>query len=402
MKRWILISAIAGAAWAQEASPQDWQEALAAARDAFTRLDYGSAAERAAAAVTAAGREPGNEAGSLEAERLLASIQRARGEYAAASRSLAQAIDLCASVHGAQSPQAAGLLADLAGLERVQGHQEEALAAIQKAITIRESGDGMRPEDLARDLTTAGAIQVKLERATDARASLTRAIDLWNTASPGDPQVLPALEALANLHRNASEYMEAEPLLVRALKMREALTGPDGPEVIALVDSLAYVYFGMHYFAEAEIFYKRLLDLWEKSAGPDHPMRALTLDKMAEFYAYQQRYEEAQKAAAEALAMRTRMHLASLNQTGRLLLMEAQLTEAEDLYRRGIQIGDLAHAPDDAMDPLLRVFAGVLRELKKTDEARVLEARVKEALLRKAEREGRRPSPVKFPQPKQP
>ncbi len=399
MKPCLLIVALAAAARAQDAVPVDWRQTLAAARDAYSHLNYPDAAEKAAGALSAAG----DESGRLEAARLLASIQRASGDYAASARWLSLALELCTTVHGADSPQTAALLAELASLQRVRGQLEEALATIQKAIAIREAGgEAMRPEDLARDLTTAGSIQVKLERAKDASAALTRAIDLWNAALPGDPQVLPALEALANLHRNASEYMEAEPLLVRALKIREALNGPDGPEVIALVDSLAYVYFGMHRFAEAESCYKRLLDLWEKSAGLDHPMRALTLDKMAEFYAYQQRYEEGQQAAVEALAMRTRMHVASLNQTGRLLLMEARLDEAEDLYRRAIQIGDLARTPDDAMDPLLRVYASVLRALKKTDEATAVDARVKEALLRKADREGRRPSPVKFPQPEKP
>jgi hypothetical protein len=126
-------------------------------------------------------------------------------------------------------------------------------------------------------------------------------------------------------------------------------------------------------------------------------MLALTFDKMAEFYAFQQRYPEAEKFAIQALALRTKMHLGSLNQTGRILLMEAKLKEAEDLYRRSVQIGDLAEAPDDALDPVLRIYAKLLRELKRDDEAEKLETRVKDALLRKADKEGRRPSPVTIP-----
>jgi len=96
--------------------------------------------------------------------------------------------------------------------------------------------------------------------------------------------------------------------------------------------------------------------------------------------------------------MRTKMHMASLNQTGRILLMEAKLEEAETLYRTALQIGDLATAPDDVMDPVLRTYAAVLRALKRDDEAAPLDQRVKDALLRKADREGRRPSPVTLPQ----
>jgi hypothetical protein len=48
-----------------------------------------------------------------------------------------------------------------------------------------------------------------------------------------------------------------------------------------------------------------------------------------------------------ALALRAKTYIASLDQTGRVLLMEAKLADAEDLYRRTVQIGDLAKAPDD-------------------------------------------------------
>ena len=95
--------------------------------------------------------------------------------------------------------------------------------------------------------------------------------------------------------------------------------------------------------------------------------------------------------------MRAAVHILSLNQTGRVLLMEAKLDEAEDLYRRAIGIGDLAKAPDDAMDPLLRIYAKVLGAMERADEAAAVDKRVKDALLRKADREGRRPSPVKMP-----
>ena len=394
MARSLWLVLLAAAASAQEEAPPDWRVSLGAAREACSRLNYRDASEKAAAAVAAAEAVPGNEAGVLESLRLLTAVERSRGNYAEAARAVARALDVSAALRGPASQESAALLSEMAALERSQGCLEQALETVRKAITMRESAPGLRAEELARDVTTAAMLEIKLDRTDSARAGLERAVELWNQAAPGDSQALPAIEALANLHRNASDYASAEPLLLYALRLREAATGPDGPEVIALVDSLAYVYFGMRRFPEAEGMYKRLLDLWEKAAGQEHPMRALTLDKMAEFYSFQQRYEEGEKAASEALAMRTRMHLASLNQTGRFILMQAKLTDAADLFRRAVAIGDLAAAPDDAMDPLLRVYAGILREQKHPDEAKILEQRVKDALIRKGDREGRLPSPV--------
>jgi hypothetical protein len=45
----------------------------------------------------------------------------------------------------------------------------------------------------------------------------------------------------------------------------------------------------------------------------------------------------------------------------------------------------------------LRIYARILREMKRNDEAAALEKRVKDALLRKADREGRRPAPGATP-----
>jgi tetratricopeptide (TPR) repeat protein len=163
------------------------------------------------------------------------------------------------------------------------------------------------------------------------------------------------------------------------------------------VDSLAYAEFGLHKYPEAEAAYKRLLSLWEKNAGAEHPMVALTLDKIAEFYAFQHRYEEAGKAATAALELRAKAYIASLNQTGRVLLMEARMDDAADLYHRTVQIGDLAKVPDDVMDSPLRIYGKILREMKRDDEAAAVEKRVKDALLRKADREGRRPAPGAAP-----
>ncbi len=359
---------------------------LESGRQAYLKQAFPEAAARLTAALEAA-QTAGDESAMLEASRLLAAVHRVRGDYAQAEKLLARAAEFAGG-------ERAAILSELAAVSRAQGRSQEALDAISKAIALREAA-GPRIE-LAKDLTTAATLRLKLGDTKTAVETLKRALEIWDAElPPGDPQCLAVLEALAGVYRDNAQYAEAEPLLMRALKLREAATGPDTAEVISTVDSLAYVNFGLKRFAEAEVFYKRLLSLWENSAGPEHPMVALTLDKMAEFYAFQQRYEQAEALATHALGLRTRVHVASLNQTGRIYLMEAKLKEAEDLYRRTVQIADLAKTPDDVVDPVLRIYAKVLREMKHDEEADALDRRVKEALLRKADREGRWPSPVK-------
>jgi tetratricopeptide (TPR) repeat protein len=269
---------------------------------------------------------------------------------------------------------------------------------LESAVRIRQCHTEGKAEDLARDITGVAILQVALGDAKFAEETLKQALTAWEAAvAPDSPQLLPVLDALGGIYQTNAEYEKAEPLYLRALRLREAVLGPDSSELLSTLDSLAYVYFGQKKFTEAEPVYKRLLALWESNAGLEHPMVALTLDKMAEFYAFQQRYEEAEKAATTALTIRTNAHIASLNQVGRVLLMEAKLREAEDLYHRAIGIGDLAKAPDEVLDPLLRIYAKVLRVENRLREADTVDRRVKDALLRKADREGRRPSPVKLP-----
>jgi len=365
-------------------------------RQAYAQQQYTDALTRFDAAEQAA-RTGGDPALLLECLRLRAAVQRDSGDAAHADQSLQQAADEAAKAYGESSPEVAGVLEEIATANRAQGRSDPALAVIDKAIKIREAQTGIARAGLARDLTLAAVLRQQAGQEEPAMELLKRAIQEWSLAQPGDPQCLPAIEALAGIYRDRSQYADAEPLLQRAVRMREAADGLETAELIPSVDSLAYVEFGLQKYPEAEALYKRLLGLWQKNAGADHPMVALTLDKMAEFYAFQHRYDEAETAATAALALRAKTYVGSLNQTGRVLLMEAKMDDAEDLYRRTAQIGDLAKAPDDVMDSPLRIYARILREMKRDDEAAAVEKRVKDALLRKADREGRRPAPGSAP-----
>jgi tetratricopeptide (TPR) repeat protein len=395
----MLLAAIisAGFLFQPPADPAaEWRANYDAGRQAFARQDFTEAVARLNAASELAAANQINDSALVDTLRFLAAVHRASGDPAQAEQVLLRAADpLSASETNAL--KLAAVLEEISSLQRIQGHPDQALETIGKAIAIRSALPDSPRIDLARALTAAAVLRSQAGDAEKTVESYQRAIREWDLAAPGDAQALPAIETLAVFYRERSQYAEAEPLFLRALRLREAMGGPAGAEVIVSVDSLAYVEFGLRKLPETEVLYRRLAALWEKNAGPDHPMLALTYDKMAEFYAFQQRYEDAEKYAKEALAIRTRLHIASLNQTGRVLLMEAKLPEAESLYRATIQIGDLAQAPDDALDPVLRIYAKILRELKRDDEAAALDVRVKNAVYRKADREGLRTPPGQHP-----
>jgi tetratricopeptide (TPR) repeat protein len=370
---------------------QDRQSALDEGRSAMAARDYATAASKFAAAAAAA--EEANSPALLESLRGHATASRMLGRLEEAETTLKRAVGVLARAGRESTLDNASLLSELALVQRAAGRPGEAIATLESAIRVREQS-AAAPEDLAKDLTALGLLRSATNEPKLARETLTLAVATWDKSPGSDgPHALIAVEALADIHRDAAEYTAAEVLYVRSLKAREAALGPNASELLATLDSLAYSHFGLKRYSEAEPVYKRLLALWESSAGPDHPMVALTLEKMAEFYSAQQRYGEAEPLLARSLDIRTRTLLASMNQQGRVLLMQAKLSEAEELYTRAVRIGDDCGVADEFMDPLLRVYAKILREMKQTPQADALEKRVKAALLRKADREGRRSPP---------
>jgi tetratricopeptide (TPR) repeat protein len=361
-------------------------------RQAYARRQYADA-EAAFKVATESVRAANDDAALVEATRLLAAVRRETGDAAGAAQLLEQTAGEFTKEGKNRIAPLAALWEEIAAANRAAGKSQSALSAIEEAIAIREAGTEQRRPELARDLGIAAMLRKQAGQTDEAIDLLKRSVVEWDLGFPGDPQCLPSVEALAAIYRDRAQYEDAEPLLLRALRLRETASGPGDAEVISVVDSLAYVEFGLRKMPEAGKAFERLLELWKKNAGPDHPMIALTYDKLAEFYAFQQRYEEAESAALQALAMRTAAHIASLHQTGRIYLMQAKLEQAADLYKKTIEIADLASAPEEALDPTLRVYAKILREQKNDAEAQAVEKRVKESVIRRGEKEGRKDPP---------
>ena len=226
----------------QAETPVDWRAELESGKQAYAKRDYSAAVGRLQVAAEAAAAATGNDAGLIETLRLLAAVYRDTGDYAQAEPVLQRAAERCAALEP-DSALLAAVLEETAVVQRAQGHAEQALVTIDKAIRLRElHPDPARP-DLARDVTMAAMLRSKLGDQEKAIEGLERVIKEWDLVSPGDPQSLPAIEELATAYRDRTRYAEAEPLIVRALRLREAASGPEGAEVISTVDSLAYIEF---------------------------------------------------------------------------------------------------------------------------------------------------------------
>ena len=387
MFRYLILPVLA----ACEAAGQTQTDPLNEAKDAVAAHDYVKAAEQFRAAIDSAGEADV----IVDALRRLAAVSRLLGHPDEAEKALLRAAPIAAKLHGDTSLELASVLSDLSGPQRALGKRKEALLSLESALRMRELHPSELLAEYATDLLRTSAIRIDMGETGPAKDLLTQALAACEKALPPESaQCMAVLDALAGVMRDRSEYSEAEPLYVRLLRLREAAFGADSSELISTLDSLSYVYFGLKRYADAQPVYERLLALWEASAGPGHPMIALTLDKMAEFFAAQDRYAEAEPLVARAAAIRTQGLIESLKRSGRIQAAASKLEEAAELYRRALLLADESKLGDVAVDPILRAYARVLRDLERGVEAEAVEQRIAAILAKRVEREGRREAPV--------
>ena len=173
---------------------------------------------------------------------------------------------------------------------------------------------------------------------------LQKALELRQTLLSGDHEDIAAsLDRAARSHQLQGRYGEAEPLYQDALAMMKALLGEEHPDVATSLNNLALLYRHQGRYGEAEPLYQDALAMGKRLLGDEHPDVALSLNNLAVLYYNQGRYGEAEPLYQEALAMRKRLlgdeHpdvAQSLNNLAVLYRHQGRYGEAEPLYQQAL------------------------------------------------------------------
>jgi Tfp pilus assembly protein PilF len=214
-----------------------------------------------------------------------------------------------------------------------------------KAVALYEAGRFTDAEPYAKEA---------LERAEDPYFPEGSVLDfLAGFIGLDSPGLGRSLNDLAMVYEGQGRYAEAEPLLKRALAIRETALGPDHPDVATSLNNLAMVYEGQGRHAEAEPLFKRALLIREKRLGPDHPDSGASLNNLAMVYERQGRHVQAELLCQRALAIREKAlgpdHPdvgKSLNNLASIYAEQGSYAEAERLYQRALAIREEALGPD--------------------------------------------------------
>lgn len=190
--------------------------------------------------------------------------------------------------------------------EYAQGRVAEAerlfLAALREAEKF-----GPQDPRLARTLGNLGFLYVTQEQYAEAEPLLKRALTIRETAlGPDHQDIATSLNNLAALYEAQGHSGQAQPLYLRALAVWEKALGPDHPHIATALSNLALHYEARKQYDLAVPLYPRMLAIWEKALGPDHPDVAAGLENYADLLRKVHRHEEADAADARAQAIRAR------------------------------------------------------------------------------------------------
>lgn len=219
----------------------------------------------------------------------------------------------------------------------------------------QEIGQGLQEQPLtrARLMDTIGTVYMKLGLYEDSEPLLLRALELREELLENeDPQVAESFVSLSLLLEQQGKFGEAERMAQRGLEIRERVLEQDHPDIAESLHGLARIYHKQVKLKEAEPLYKRALEIREKVLGPNHPDVAQSLNSLGILYYAQNQFDEAENNYKRALTIRETVlgpnHPdigRSLNSLASLYLWLRRFDEAEPLYRRALAIREKTLGP---------------------------------------------------------
>jgi tetratricopeptide (TPR) repeat protein len=242
-----------------------------------------------------------------EAARLLNQAGRylfKRGHHTDTERFYKQSLAIREKTLGAEHPDVAWSLHNLAGLYRKQRQYNKAEPLYERARAIWEKVDSELPE-VARNLNSLAALYRDTGQYQKAESLLERALAIWEKRrGPEQAEVARGLHSLGSLYRTQRQYSRAEPLYKRALAILEKCRDPGHPDVAQTHYRLAQLYDAQGQCAKADSSYQRALAIWEKALGPEHPDVAACLENYALLLRKMDRPQQAEPLETRARAFR--------------------------------------------------------------------------------------------------
>ena len=211
----------------------------------------------------------------------LAIVLEDMGDLDAGKPLYERALAILEHVLGPEHPSVAALLNNLAIVHSTTGEFPRAIELHDRALAIREKSLGPEHPDTAGSLTNLAVVRSASGELAEARALQDRAVAIKTKAlGPDHPDLALSLDNLATIHRLMGNLAESQALARRTASIWETAFGPDHPNTAAALHNLASTLETAGDHAAARPLFERSLAIWEKTLGPDHPNTATALGSL--------------------------------------------------------------------------------------------------------------------------
>ena len=207
---------------------------------------------------------------------------------------------------GPDHPEVAGVLNCLVSIFETQDRGEEASVARKRAKRIRDSYLG---PVFSYVVARSAGERVVRDRIQDDLSEPQPLHEYLVTIDQGElvsekQRMAESLHNLALLYSEQGRYAEAEAQSLRALSIRESISGRDHPEIAVSLHTLARIYTLQGRFKDADQHYEEAIRIFEATLGGDHPHVARCLEDYAELLRSTNRVEQAEAVARRAQDIR--------------------------------------------------------------------------------------------------
>jgi tetratricopeptide (TPR) repeat protein len=238
----------------------------------------------------------------------MAEVYRRQAKSDLAEQTYKDAIASCEKAVGPKNPDLIMPLQSLANFYYYTKIRYDQVASLyQRILDIVRAAPAPEPLEVARwerNLADVYHLQNQNARAEDFYQTALASAESATNAPAGE--TVQYLQALGDFYRTDGRCDQAEPVLKRALAIRERAIGSDSNpdaelDVAVCCDYLGQTYLAWNKPAQAELFYRRSLAIVEKIAGDDSLDLSPRLMGLAKALRTQKKYPEAESQYKRAL-----------------------------------------------------------------------------------------------------
>lgn len=197
----------------------------------------------------------------------LATIDRYLARYPDAESALKWALALREKAYGPEDPGVGETCGQLSALDEAWGKYGEAEFWGQRALEIRQKQEGEASVDLCEATNQLGMVEFDLGKGEGAKALFEKSLQLQDKL-PFDPILkTTTLNGLAKAQESLKRYSDAESSLQKAREAAQKAFAPDSVEVADSMERLADFYHSHNQGPKAVPLYSAALKIYQRFVG---------------------------------------------------------------------------------------------------------------------------------------